>query len=267
MVALLFLLSLGVPEVQQTPPASLEYVVGTQDRLAITVVDEKELTRVVTVGSDGGFDYPFIGLVKAAGLTVRAIQQDITARLKEKYLRNPQVAIEVETYRSQVVYVWGQVKTPGSVTLSGTITLTEALARAGSPTPDAGSYIEINRRARIGAAPDPQGARQTERISMAELQSGRAQDTLLSDGDTVFVPKAETFFVTGFVRNGGPFMHEAGMTVSKAVSMAGGITEKGSRSRIRITRVIEGRQVVLKDVKMEDLVQPGDSVEVLPRLW
>jgi polysaccharide export outer membrane protein len=267
MVALLFLLSLGVPEVQQTPPASLEYVVGTQDRLAITVVDEKELTRVVTVGSDGGFDYPFIGLVKAAGLTVRAIQQDITARLKEKYLRNPQVAIEVETYRSQVVYVWGQVKTPGSVTLSGTITLTEALARAGSPTPDAGSYIEINRRARIGAAPDPQGARQTERISMAELQSGRAQDTLVSDGDTVFVPKAETFFVTGFVRNGGPFMHEAGMTVSKAVSMAGGITEKGSRSRIRITRVIEGRQVVLKDVKMEDLVQPGDSVEVLPRLW
>jgi polysaccharide export outer membrane protein len=267
MVALLFLLSLGVPEVQQTPPASLEYVVGTQDRLAITVVDEKELTRVVTVGSDGGFDYPFIGLVKAAGLTVRAIQQDITARLKEKYLRNPQVAIEVETYRSQVVYVWGQVKTPGSVTLSGTITLTEALARAGSPTPDAGSYIEINRRARTGAAPDPQGARQTERISMAELQSGRAQDTLVSDGDTVFVPKAETFFVTGFVRNGGPFMHEAGMTVSKAVSMAGGITEKGSRSRIRITRVIEGRQVVLKDVKMEDLVQPGDSVEVLPRLW
>jgi polysaccharide export outer membrane protein len=266
MVVLLSLLSF-LASAQQTPPASLEYVVGTQDRLSITVVDEKELTRVVTVGSDGGFDYPFIGLVKAAGQTVRAIQQDITARLKEKYLRNPQVAIEVETYRSQVVYVWGQVKSPGSVTLSGTITLTEALARAGSPTPDAGAYIEINRRARSVAGADPQVAKQAERISMAELQSGRAQDILLSDGDTVFVPKAETFFVTGFVRNGGPFLHDVGMTVSKAVSMAGGITEKGSRSRIRITRVVDGKQVVLKDVKMEDLVQPGDSIEVLPRLW
>lgn len=267
MLALLFLLSLGAPAVQQTQPASLEYVVGTQDRLSITVVDEKDLTRVVTVGSDGGFDYPFIGHVKAAGQTVRTIQQDITARLKEKYLRNPQVAIEVEAYRSQVVYVWGQVKAPGSVTLSGNITLTEALARAGSPTADAGGYIEINRRVRSGAAADPQAARQSERISMAELQSGRAQDILLSDGDTVFVPKAETFFVTGFVRNGGPFLHDAGMTVSKAISMAGGITEKGSRSRIRITRVVDGKQVVLKDVKMEDLVQPGDSIEVLPRLW
>jgi polysaccharide biosynthesis/export protein len=269
MVVLLFLLSFALPVTAQPPQASLEYVVGPQDRLSITVVDEPTLTRVVTVGSDGGFDYPFIGLVKAAGQTVRAIQQDITARLKEKYLRNPQVTIEVEAYRSQVVYVWGQVKTPGSVMLMGNISLTEALARAGSPTPDAGAYIEINRRARPPAAGDPPGTAKPspERISMVDLQSGRAQDVLLSDGDTVFVPKAEMFFVTGFVRNGGPFLHEAGMTVSKAVSMAGGVTEKGSRSRIRITRIVNGKQVVVKDVRMEDLVQPGDSVEVLPRLW
>jgi polysaccharide export outer membrane protein len=263
MVALFFLLSLIAPPEAQAPRVSPEYIVGTQDRLAITVVDEPNLTRVVTVGSDGGFDYPFIGLVKAAGQTVRAIQQDITTRLKEKYLRNPQVSIEVESYRSQVVYVWGQVKVPGSVTLMGNITLTEALARAGSPTPDAGSYIEINRRPPAGSERKPE----PERISMTDLQSGRAQDIQLSDGDTVFVPKAETFFVTGFVRNGGPFLHDANMTVSKAISMAGGITEKGSRSRIRITRVVNGKQVVLKDVKMDDLVQPGDSVEVLPRLW
>ena len=269
MVALFLLLSLFAPSTAQSPPAALEYIVGTQDRLSITVVDEPTLTRVVTVGSDGSFDYPFIGQVKASGQTVRAIQQDITTRLKEKYLRNPQVAIEVEAYRSQVIYVWGQVKTPGSVTLMGNISLTEALAKAGSPTPDAGPYIEINRRPHQPAGTGgPQTAKPVaERISMADLQSGRAQNVLLSDGDTVFVPKAEMFFVTGFVRNGGPFLHEAGMTVSKAVSMAGGATEKGSRSRIRITRIVDGKQVVIKDVKLEDLVQPGDSVEVLPRLW
>ena len=66
-----------------------EYTVGPQDRLSIAVVDEPTLTRVVTVGSDGSFDYPYIGLVKAGGVSLRAIQQDIAARLKEKYLRNP----------------------------------------------------------------------------------------------------------------------------------------------------------------------------------
>jgi polysaccharide biosynthesis/export protein len=274
--ALLLLFVLGVQPTaagaaQATSSRSApEYTVGSQDRLAITVVDEPNLTKVFTVGADGSFDYPFIGQVKAAGLSLRAIQQDITSRLKEKYLRNPQVSIDVESYRSQVVYVWGQVKAPGAVTLMGNISLTEALAKVGSPTADAGSYIEINRRPRPEAAGSNGSAAvqaPPERISMAELQSGRAQNIFLSDGDTVFVPKAEMFFVTGYVKNGGPFLHENGMTVSKAISMAGGVTEKGSRSRLRITRVVEGKQVVIRDVKMEDVVQPGDSIEVLSRLW
>jgi len=252
-------------------PAPAEYTVGPQDRLAITVVDEPSLTRVVTVSSDGTFEYPYIGLVKAGGVSLRAIQLDITSRLKEKYLRNPQVSIEVETYRSQVVYVWGQVRAPGAVTLMGNMNLTEALAKAGSPTPDAGSYIEINRRpAAIAPGTDPATVAKPappERVSMSELQSGRAQGILLSDGDTIFVPKAETFFVTGYVKNGGPFLHDGAMTVAKALSMAGGVTEKGSRNRIRITRLVEGKQVVIKDVKPDDRVLPGDSIEVMSRLW
>jgi polysaccharide biosynthesis/export protein len=261
-----FLLVLALQAAQVSPP---EYTVGPQDRLSITVIDEPTLTRVVTVGTDGSFVYPFIGQVKAGGMTLHAIQQDITTRLKEKYLRNPQVSVEVESYRSQVVYVWGQVKSPGAVTLMGNISLTEALAKAGSPTPDAGTYIEINRRPRAAAAEKPVADAKTspERVSMADLQSGHAQTVLLSDGDTVFVPKAEMVFVTGYVKNGGPLLHETGMTVSRVISMAGGITEKGSRSRIRITRIVDGKQVVIRDVKLEDVIQPGDAVEVLSRIW
>ena len=267
-LVLAFTLQAPPPQVAASSRTTPEYVVGNQDRLAITVVDEPTLTRVITVGSDGGFDYPFIGMVKATGATLRSIQQDITSRLKEKYLRNPQVSIEVESYRSQVVYVWGQVKNPGAVTLMGNISLTEALAKAGSPTPDAGSYIEINRKPAAGAAPPGDGAKPAgERISMTELQTGRAQGITLSDGDTVFVPKAEMVFVTGYVRNGGPFFHDVGMTVSRAISMAGGVTEKGSRTRIRITRQVDGRQVVIKDVKLDDMILPGDSIEVLSRIW
>ena len=57
------------------------------------------------------------------------------------------------------------------------------------------------------------------------------------------------------------------MTVSRAISIASGVTEKGSRSRIRITRIVDGKQVVIKDVKLDDPVRAGDSIEVLSRVW
>jgi polysaccharide export outer membrane protein len=105
------------------------------------------------------------------------------------------------------------------------------------------------------------------KVTMADLQSGRAQNIYLFDGDTIHVPKAETFYVIGYVKNPGPHLLEADLTVAQALSMAGGITERGSRSRLRITRMVDGKQVVLKKVKPGDRVLPGDSIEVLPRFF
>src|SRR5262245_1207527 len=109
-----------------TPRATLsEYVVGPKEKLAIVVFDEPALPRSITLDGDGTFDYPLLGRVRAAGLSVRAIQEDMTARLKKDFLVNPQVAIEVETYRSQSVYVTGQVRQPGAVPLTGNMTVME----------------------------------------------------------------------------------------------------------------------------------------------
>jgi polysaccharide export outer membrane protein len=263
MTVLAVILSLLLGQAPHRSPA--EYVVGAQDRLSIRVFGEADLTRVVTVDGDGTFDFPLIGRVKAVGLTARAIEQDVTTRLKSGFLVNPQVTIEVESYRSQVVYVTGQVRTPGAVPLTGVMSVMEALARAGSPLPDAGPYILINRR-QASAAPDA-ALPAPEKVQMEELQNGRAQQIALRDGDTIFVPKAETFFVTGYVKNPGPFVFDGDVTVTEAISRAGGVTERGSRSRLRITRIVDGKQVVLKNVKLEDTVQPGDSVEVLPRFF
>jgi polysaccharide export outer membrane protein len=255
------LICLAWGALQQSPPRpSAEYVVGAQDKLAVAVFGEADLTRTITVDADGTFDFPLIGRVKAAGLTVRAIEQDLTRRLKNGLYVNPQVSIEIAEYRSQVVYVTGSVRTPGAVSLTGNLSVMEALSRAGSPTPEAGSYIVINRR-------HASEGEQAQRVSMVDLQSGRAQQIMLADGDTIYVPKAETFYVTGYVKNPGPYLLGAEMTVAQAISLAGGVTERGSKSRVRITRTIDGKQVVLKDVKLADRVQPGDSVEVLPRFF
>ena len=264
MVFLMLVASLALVAQGPRPPAA-DYTVGAQDRLSITVFGETDLTKVVTVDGDGTFDFPLIGRVKALGLTARAIEHDITARLKAGFLVSPQVTIEVEAYRSQVVYVTGQVRTPGAVPLTGVMSVMEALARAGSPLPDAGPFIFINRRS---AASSQNGSPSLpETVRMEELQSGRAQHIALHDGDTIFVPKAETFFVTGYVKNPGPFVFDGDVTVAEAISMAGGTTERGSRNRLRITRIVDGKQVVLKNIKLENQVQPGDSVEVLPRIF
>lgn len=255
----------------QVPSLAAEYIVGPQDRLAITVFDEPTLTKTVTVDSDGSFDFPLVGRVKAAGRSVRDITADLRKRLgpPDGFLVNPQVNIEVETYRSQVVYVNGQVRLPGAVPLKGTMTIMDVLAQAGSPTPEAGSYIEIYRKptGQTSQGPlDPTKAAAPERITMDDLRSGRAQKILLQDGDTVNVPKAQTFIVNGFVRTPNTYVLDGEITVQKAIAMAGGVTERGALSRTKIQRLVNGKLVEIKP-KMTDLVQPNDTIVVPQRFF
>jgi polysaccharide export outer membrane protein len=265
------LLSIFLLMQAQGPAAPAEYIVGPQDRLAITVFDEPTLTKTVTVDSDGSFDFPLVGRIAAAGLSVRQITADLKKRLgpPNGFLVNPQVNIEVETYRSQVVYVNGQVRVPGAVPVKGAMTIMDVLAQAGSPTPDAGPYIEIYRKpaGQPSQGPmDPSKAPAPERIRMDDLRNGRAQQIILRDGDTVNVPKAQTFIVNGFVRTPNTYVLEGDVTVQKAIAMAGGVTERGALSRTKIQRMVDGMLVEIKP-KMTDLVQPNDTIVVPQRFF
>ena len=93
---------------------------------------------------------------------------------------------------------------------------------------------------------------------MEELRNGRAQQILLNDGDTVNVPKAQTFIVNGFVRAPNTYVLEGDITVQKAIAMAGGVTERGALSRTKIQRMVDGKLVEIK-ARMTDLVQPNDT--------
>jgi polysaccharide export outer membrane protein len=268
-MTILFSIILLMQAASATGPA--EYIVGPQDRLAITVFDEPTLTKTVTVDSDGTFDFPLVGRVTAGGLSVRQITADLKKRLgpPNGFLVNPQVSIEVETYRSQIVYVNGQVRVPGAVPLKGAMTIMDVLAQAGSPTPDAGPYIEVYRKPAGQASQgplDPSKAPAPERIRMDDLRNGRAQQIILRDGDTVNVPKAQTFIVNGFVHSPNTYVLEGDVTVQKAIAMAGGVTERGALSRIKIQRMVDGKLIEIKP-KMTDLVQPNDTIVVPQRFF
>ena len=258
----------------QGPKASVqpEYIVGAQDKLSITVFDEPTLTRTVTIDNDGTFDFPHIGRIKASGLPVRAIEADLKKRLgpPNGILVNPQVSIDVETYRSQTIYVTGYVRTPQAVSLRGNMTIMDALAAAGSPTVDAAQYIELYRRpdghAGAATADGRPATSRVDRISLADLRSGRAQRVTLRDGDTIHVPKAETFNVTGYVRAPGAYVLDGEVTVQRALAMAGGVSDRGAGNRTTITRLVDGRLTKFKP-RMTDLVQPGDTIDVPQRFF
>ena len=101
------------------------------------------------------FSYPFLGRVRPAAGRSAPIAALLKERLAEGYLRNPQVTVDVEQFRSQSVFVMGEVRTPGKYILSGSVTLLDALAQAGSPTPAAGGEVLIlHPKSQIGRRAD-----------------------------------------------------------------------------------------------------------------
>jgi polysaccharide export outer membrane protein len=175
------------------------------------------------------------------------------------------VAVAIETYRSQRILVMGEVRSPGEYQLNGEMTLLAALARAGSTTPTAGHEATIVRQKRN---PKPgEDPSDVIRIDLADLQEGNmALNIELQDGDTINVPKAQSVFVAGQVKNPGAYAVDPGTTVLQVLSLAGGLTDRGSDNRIRIQRIVNGKQVEV-NAKLTDPVNPGDTIIVKERFF
>jgi len=247
----------------------VNYVVGPGDVLAVHVFYEPQLSGSFRVENDGQFGYPFLGRVSASGRTVGSIAGLLKERLSEGYLRNPQVTVDVEQFRSQSVFVMGEVRTPGKYILSGSITLLDALAQSGSPTPAAGSEVLIlHPKTPPDDGPTLPNQRDAEvtRVNLREIEDGKlSRNVTVRDGDTIFVPKAERFFVTGLVRSPGSYVLERNMTVLQAISTAGGISERGSNRGLKMVRIVNNKRKEL-DAKPTDIVRPGDTIVVRQRL-
>jgi polysaccharide biosynthesis/export protein len=242
-----------------------DYVVGAQDVLTVTVFGEAELSGKYTVEQDGTFTFPQLGRVKAGGLTLRALEQDLRSKLADGYLKNPQVAVAIENYRSQRILVIGEVRAPGEYQLNGEMTLLSALARAGSTLPSAGheaTIVRPRRNPKAGEEPS-----EILKIDLSELQGGNmALNIALQDGDTINVIKAQSVFVTGQVKSPGAYAVDPGTTVLQVLSLAGGLTERGSDNRIRVQRTVNGKKVEVS-AKLTDAVKPGDTVIVRERFF
>jgi protein involved in polysaccharide export with SLBB domain len=116
--------------------------------------------------------------------------------------------------------------------------------------------------------PNQDTAATAERVDLRAMQNGvLTKTTILRDGDTIFVPRAESVYVFGQVKNPGAYsLQQKDTSVLQALSLAGGITDRGATTRIRIVRMAAGQKKELK-VKLGDLVLPGDTIIVAERIF
>lgn len=251
-------------------PVSPSYVIGSQDQLSITVYDEAELTGKYRVDNDGFFSFPLLERVRAAGRSITELQVDITTQLANGFLRNPQVRVEVDQYKSRSVFVSGEVRAPGKIMMSSsTMTLLEALAQAGSPTSNASNDVTVTRRSDNPPASGPGSDADPTviRINRRDLEMGRVgYDFVLQDGDIIHVSPAQRFYIAGHVRNPGFYVLEPGLTVQQAIALAGGLTDRGSDRGLSATRLVNGKATDVP-LRLEDAVVANDTLNVRQRFF
>ena len=263
---------------EPSPPAGLrarpiaDYVIGARDLVAVTVWNQPSLSGKFTVDADGTLAVPLVGRVPAAGRTVRDLERLLVEKLADGFLKNPDISITIDDYRSQRVFVVGEVRQPGPIQLTGRTTLIEILALARSTTAEASKEVVIVRGPAgvtpTGAIlPGQPDANEVIRVDLRALESGAlANNLVLRDGDTVFVPRAPTVVVFGQVRSPGVYPITSTTTVVEVLALAGGVADRGASNRIKILRTVGGRKVEVKG-RLNDLVRPGDTLIVPERLF
>jgi polysaccharide export outer membrane protein len=273
-----------------------EYEIGPGDVLHVVVLGQAEMTGDFPVNPEGLMSFPVLGKVKASQMSIRELERKLTTLLTDGYLKRPQVTVTVQEYNSQRVFVTGEVLKTGPYALKADRSLRALLGEIGPFTQNAGhEVIVIRPPAGIVVPPlPPPSAPSSERgappsdtaspaagpglpldipgaevfhVSLQELQSGNPErNILLQAGDTVYVPRAAQIYIAGSVTRPGPYRFQEGMTLLQALTLAGGVTERGSTKRVKVIRTVGDKKQEIR-IQPTDLVQPEDTIVVPERFF
>jgi Periplasmic protein involved in polysaccharide export len=164
------------------PLQEQEYRIGPEDVLEISVWREEGLQREVLVRPDGGISFPLAGDLHVAGLTVKEVQERLTANIS-RYIPDAVVTVSLRRVQGYRVYVLGKVHQPGPYVVGRYLDVIQALTLAGGLTPFAAEdKIKVIRRTGSES--------QVFDFNYGEVKKGRAlsQNILLRSGDVVLVP-------------------------------------------------------------------------------
>jgi polysaccharide export outer membrane protein len=257
------------------------YLLGPEDQLQITGADlDEPVGKLVGVDGEGDIQVPLVGRVHVAGLTVQQAEKELNSRLA-KFIKNPQVALDVKELRSQPASILGQVNAPGVHQVSGHKTLLEMISMAGGTKPEAGYRIRITREVQWGCIPlpgaavDASGQFSVAQVSLTDIiEAKRPEENIqILPHDVITVPKAELIYVTGAVKKSGGFIlgeHQQ-ISVLQALSLAEGFGPAPDTKHARIVRMVGDERTeipvdlkVLMQGKGKDVTMQGNDILFIP---
>jgi polysaccharide export outer membrane protein len=240
----------NAPLIQAQPIIRPDYVLGPNDQILIRAPQAEEINeRPFRIDSDGFITLPIIGRLRAAGLTLQALEAEIVSRLRE-FILAPQVSISLVQFRSEPVFLVGAFRAPGIYPLQGRRTLIEMLSSVGGLQPNASRRIKVTRRADYGpidlpnAVLNPEKKISTVEISLESLTQNvnPEEDLVLQSYDIVSAERAERVYVSGNVSKAGAIelSERDSISVAQAITEAGGFTPFAVRDKVRVLRPILG---------------------------
>ncbi|MBR9813617.1 polysaccharide export protein EpsE [bacterium] len=235
---------------------------GPGDVVLVSVFGQPDLETSTVVSDAGRITLPLVGAIDVSGLEPQQAEARVAQAFRSGgYLVDPQITLTVEELRSRQISVLGQVERPGRFPLTSRMTLLDALALAGGVSNTGGNDVYLIR----------QVAGQTRKFEINIDNMLAAPDTRtlleLGAGDTVYVPEAPLFYIYGEVRRPDGYALKPGMTVMQAISVGGGLTDRGSDSRLRIRRRDANGGTTTLRPSLEDTVREGDVIYVKERLF
>lgn len=230
---------------------------GPGDMLKISVYGNPDLAVETRVNDVGIISYPLVGEIEVGGLSPNAAEKKIAGLLESGgFIRKPHVNLIVTMMQSQQLSVLGQVNKPGRFPIDGKRSLTDVLAMAGGLNADAADKVTLIRTR------DGKTSKDSIDLLAIVRSTDAANNPQLFPGDVIYVERAPRFYIYGEVQRPGSYRLENDMNVLQALSVGGGLSNRGTERGVRVKRRDTNGVLQILDVKQGDMVQIDDVIYV-----
>lgn len=245
-------------------PVPVDYVIGPGDTVYVQLFGNENAEYFLTVSREGVINFPEIGPITVSGLTFTDMRETINQRVAEQMI-GTRASVTLGELRSIRVFVLGDVVRPGSYTVSGLSTMTNALFASGGVKS-------------IGSLRNIRLMRNGETIGTLDLydlllRGDTSADQRLQPGDAIFVPPiGPTVAVDGEVRRPAIYEVKNERSVADLIALAGGLNPNANRSAVKLERVVPNRGTTVQDIDLtspqagSEAVRDGDAIRVLANL-
>ncbi|MDP6675917.1 MAG: SLBB domain-containing protein [Gammaproteobacteria bacterium] len=245
-------------------PVPPEYKIGPGDTIEVQLFGKENRQYSLVVNRDGTINFPSLGPVSATGQSFQDLKQQILDRISENML-GTSAAITMGALRSIRVFLLGDARAPGSYTVSGLSTITNALYVSGGVS-EIGSLRNVQLR---------RAGRLIKTLDLYDLliRGDTSQDARLQSGDVIFIPPiGETVAVGGYVKRPAIYELKNKRTAGKIIELAGGLMYDAFPERARLERINENweREFLNIDLStpegLNNKLRAGDILLVPPVL-